>query len=678
MNKSYQEIVKKLHFDLHTPSSINNVGQDLNVDHYIEAIKTSGAESVTLFARCAYGFAYTKTDAACPHPNMQEDIFRKICSALRKNNIDVTAYIAACVLSDEEVEKKGLKNWLAYNSQGELYSHGKDKAIRNYVCPTSNYYYKSLLPYIVELAKNNDINAVWIDGLYHGLNEPCHCQRCKEKFMKDVPQANGDMTSMARFRWTSDMIYKFLDDVGKALKEINPKLSVGADVLGCIKWPIPITENNGFYTYDPQPSNLIVNAAMNLAATDWRGKTIDMNIQRMRSWQDFNCRAPQTLKAEAALCASMNSMLIAGDIVKPTDVQPDMESMKHIRAMFDYGETIYNKVKNVPSYADIAILLSVEQMRLNGGKWNLQTKFIEGAYQIVTENGYTSHILYDEDLKNNLAKYKILLIPEHFYIEKEAVLEIEKFVSAGGKLIVVGCIPGAVGKFERDDQANTNIFEKLCGVKLQGQLNEPISYIKIKDTIAQKYWNLDFIPEIGVFGQATLVSTTSASKQTGLYFPAPVYQIGARPIGELSEYSAITENKYGNGSVTYIALPLFTDYIKSNNFMEKRLIGGVLSQNITPYAKLTGCSNSQLIVSKNDKTLNVSVVVIQNNLNNEGLRVQDETGKIAGIKVLIKESRKINSVESVLDKVNVIQHENEILIEFPPTDIYNGVILNFK
>ncbi|ONI44422.1 hypothetical protein AN641_07130 [Candidatus Epulonipiscioides gigas] len=200
---------------------------------------------------------------------------------------------------------------------------------------------------------------------------------------------------MAHFRWTNNIIYKFLDDVGKALKEIDPRMTVGTDVVGCIKWPIPIPENVGFYTYDPQPVNLVVNATLNLAATAWRGQTIDMNIQRMRCWQDFNCRAPQTLKAEAALCASKNSMLIAGDIVTPVDITPNMEAIKHIRAMFDYGEKIYNKVKDIPSYADVAILLNVEQTRLNGGKWPLQTKFIEGAYQMVTENGLTAHILYD-------------------------------------------------------------------------------------------------------------------------------------------------------------------------------------------------------------------------------------------------------------------------------------------
>lgn len=677
MNKSYHEVVKKLHFDMHTPVNIENVGKNLDVDSYVAAIKASGAESVTLFARCAYGFAYTRTDIAFPHPNMEADVFKLICTALRKENIDVTAYIAACVLSDEEVAKKGLRDWLTYNEDGNLYNHGKDKAIKNYICPTSEYYYENLLPYIVELAKNNDINAVWIDGLYHGLNEPCYCDRCKKLFMEEVPQANADMTSMARFRWSNNIIYRFLDDVGKELMEINPKISVGADVVGCIKWPIPISKNTGFYTYDPQPPNLVVSAAMNLAGTAWRGKTIDMNIQRMRSWQDFNCRAPQTLKAEAALCASMNSMLIAGDIVKPIDIQPDMESMKHIRAMFDYGEAIYHKVKNVPSYADVAILLSVEQMRLNGGRWALQTKFIEGAYQMVTENGLTSHILYDADLKEHLAGYRVLLVAEHAYIEKSAAAEIEKFVAAGGNLVVVGTIPGAVGEFERDDQADTAIFEKLCGVTSAGMLDEPIAYIKIKDTMAEKYWNLDFTPEIGVYGKATLAKATTAVVETPLYYPAPVYQIGARPIGKKSEYAGITKNKFGQGNVTYVSLPIALDYMKFGNFMEKRLLGEIIKANVDAYAQLTGCSNSILAVAKNTETVCVGVVVVQNNLNNEGMRVADGTGKIAEIKVTIKDARPIKAIESVLDEVNVAQENGVITIALPPTDIYNGVILKF-
>ncbi|ONI44423.1 hypothetical protein AN641_07135 [Candidatus Epulonipiscioides gigas] len=110
MNKSYHQVIKKLHFDMHTPSHIKDVGKDLDINAYVEAIKLSGAESVTLFVRCAYGFAYAQTKIAFPHPNMNEDIFAKICSALRKENIDVTAYIAACVLSDEELAQKNLYN----------------------------------------------------------------------------------------------------------------------------------------------------------------------------------------------------------------------------------------------------------------------------------------------------------------------------------------------------------------------------------------------------------------------------------------------------------------------------------------------------------------------------------------------------------------------------------------
>lgn len=73
----------------------------------------------------------------------------------------------------------------------------------------------------------------------------------------------------------------------------------------------------------------------------------------------------------------------------------------------------------------------------------------------------------------------------------------------------------------------------------------------------------------------------------------------------------------------------------------------------------------------------MGVVVVQNNLNNEGMRVADGTGKIAEIKVTIKDARPIKAIESVLDEVNVAQENGVITIALPPTDIYNGVILKF-
>ena len=59
MDKTYHQVLKKLHFDMHTPKEILNVGEFLNIDEYINSIKISGAESVTLFARCGYAHTYS-------------------------------------------------------------------------------------------------------------------------------------------------------------------------------------------------------------------------------------------------------------------------------------------------------------------------------------------------------------------------------------------------------------------------------------------------------------------------------------------------------------------------------------------------------------------------------------------------------------------------------------------
>ncbi|ONI44421.1 hypothetical protein AN641_07125 [Candidatus Epulonipiscioides gigas] len=204
----------------------------------------------------------------------------------------------------------------------------------------------------------------------------------------------------------------------------------------------------------------------------------------------------------------------------------------------------------------------------------------------------------------------MLLIPDNSYVGKKAALEIEKFVCAGGRLIVTGALPISVDEFEKDSHpalTDDQLFKKLCGIKLHGILNEPISYLQLKNTLASEYWNLDFIPEIGVYGKATLVVENTAIKESPLYYPAPVYQIGARPLGEKSNYCGITKDMYEKGVVTYISLPIATDYMKFGNFMEKRLLCGIIDKNLEPYAKLTGCSNAQLIVAKDDTTICVGV-----------------------------------------------------------------------
>ncbi|MFI3213376.1 MAG: beta-galactosidase trimerization domain-containing protein [Eubacteriales bacterium] len=679
MDKTYQQVLKKLHFDMHTPEYIEDVGGELDVQRYVEGVKATGAQSVTLFARCAYDFTYFPTEIGFPHPNMvREDIFGELCSALRKEGIDVTAYMTASGLAEQAVVKHHREDWLAKSKEGEVYNLLGEPNAHVETCVTSPFYEEEMIPLMVECAKKYDINAIWIDGVYHALDMPCYCERCRSEFLKDVPQAKGKVDSAPFYRWKVDKVWDYLNKAALALEKVKPGCTTGADTLGCPHWSIPEPEQVGFITFDPPTPNLPVSISMNLAATAWRGKTLDMNIQRMRNWQDFNSRSNEMLMTEAAVCVSMNCMLIAGDLIRPKDINPNLESMKQIKTMFDFGEQIYHKVKDVPVHANIAILSSPEQIRGNGSKWPVNYDVIDSCYQMILSAGLCAHILFDDDLKENIHKYDCLIVPEQSYIGTHAAKAIKEYVEQGGHVIVTGMVPKAVDPYELDEMADSALMEEICGVKVEGFLEEPLSYIKTTEGEAIEYWNEDYHPEIAIGGKAQLTAVTTAKVEAYLYAPAQAYQIGARPIGEKTSAPAISVNQMGKGKVTFVSQPICKDYDVLGNFLGKRILQGIIRKNTAPYGILSGASNAQLVIAKNEDTVCVSTIVFHNDLRAKTTRVADQVGKIADLVVTLEETRTPKSVTSVLgNPVDVVAKNGKITISFSPVKIYAGVVLQF-
>ena len=51
----YREVTRKIHFDMHTPGHVENVGGDFDPQTFARAVKETGAEAVSYFSRCTYG-----------------------------------------------------------------------------------------------------------------------------------------------------------------------------------------------------------------------------------------------------------------------------------------------------------------------------------------------------------------------------------------------------------------------------------------------------------------------------------------------------------------------------------------------------------------------------------------------------------------------------------------------
>ena len=682
MFRSYTETLKKMHFDMHTPKAVNNVGEWLDVKEFVKLIKLSKTQSVTWFAHCAYGASYYPSKYLIPHKSLKRDIFKEVSQALKKEGIDTTAYFACCFFSIDAFKKYPYEDWISKDESGKnrVLQRGEDMGFDP--CITAGFLTDVLQNAILECATNYDINGVWLDGLYHYINRPCHCERCKAKFAKDTGGAKFE--GRALNRWVTDQIWQFMNSTALKLKEIDERLTISCDTIGCLRWSIAVPEHAGFITYDPQTDNSSFNFALELAATCWRGKACDMNIERMNRWNDYNCRSQETMYTDVAVCAAMNCLFVTGDIISSSLLKPYDYSMKLIANTYDFGEKIYEKVKNIPSYSDIAILSSPEDSRVaiekdaSEGTWKVDIKKQAAIYQMVLLAGFNAHIIYDDDVEKVSQKYQTIILPELEYIGKHAIKALEEFVQKGGNLIVIGDIPKALDVFDEDSKGDRSLAEKMCGLKFKEYEDVKLSYLYPIDTQAEKYFNNTLITPFYVKGKPSLVETTTANVETYTYAHAQSYQFGSLPFGDITNNPAITRNNYGKGSVTFVAQHILTYYKESGNHLCKKLMEGLICENTNAYARLSGATNAQLVTAKDENKLAVSVIIHHGDFRTSAPRVCDNVGFMANIKVRLNEKRIPKSVKSVLgDEIKYTCDKDGILLEFQPIQIYSGVVLEF-
>ncbi|MBM3211136.1 hypothetical protein FJZ33_02885 [Candidatus Poribacteria bacterium] len=90
----YKSTIRKIHFDMHTPESVENVGEDFDPQAFAKSVKDAGAEAICFFARCAYGWSYYPTTVGLPHPHLKRDVFGEGAKAMKEEGLRVIAYTA--------------------------------------------------------------------------------------------------------------------------------------------------------------------------------------------------------------------------------------------------------------------------------------------------------------------------------------------------------------------------------------------------------------------------------------------------------------------------------------------------------------------------------------------------------------------------------------------------------
>lgn len=554
----YSQSLRKIHFDMHTPGNIPDIGKDFDPDRFARELKSAGFDAVGFFAKCGYGWSYYPTKIGMMHPGLNYDLFGKGVAAMKKQNLKVIAYYGLAAAPAIVAERH--PEWRLVSDSPSALPRENGGGI---FCLFTPFLEDYTLPQLEEVASNYDIDGLFLDNLPNLAATKCSCSVClaarKAAGFENLKTAD----EQAYYQWQLKRVERRCALVFDTLYRTHPNLLVGINYMSASRHGISFTppEHTGFLTADiVNPGDVFLYSDYELAGWTWRNIPADcMQMRMLTNWKDWTVRSLGSRRSEAALALARGSTYFIGDLLLPQSLTLDPEIMSLHRQANDFLKE-RESLLGARSSAEVAVLHD---------SWvcNSEPKKQEyglAAFTALMDDGQTAHVLRDHDLTKYLSNYRTLVISHCPALDEQAVAALERFVEGGGSLIFSGPVPAKNGA----------AFSKLLGVSFQGIHKSDTSYLFVTNLpfSAALRSKMHALPPVVCQSPVRCAMPDGAQMLCPLTSSGFISERGLRPPDTVTDHVGISLNHFGRGQAMYCSLPLAQEYWQRGNLEAKYLL----------------------------------------------------------------------------------------------------------
>jgi len=542
----YASVYNKIHFDMHAPAEVHNVGRDFDANEFVAMLVKAGVEAVCFFAKCGYGWSYYPTKIGHQHPSLKRDLLGEVVEACHDKDIRVIAYYH---LMGAEWAVREHPEWLYLTKDGTVIK-------TNELCWNTPAVDELIIPQLLEIVTEYPVDGLWLDA---PMRYPCYSSSCLDAYRRaggEIQQHSEEDYWRYWLWWRKNVRNPVIDLL---IKEIH---SARADILICINGE----SSNVDYPSTTRPDIDYLSADTPLLCGDlnaWitRGLPFDVMTTRMiGGWGDGATKPVATIEQEVAHILANGGRLFLADHPYYESAMPDPEVMKIIGEAFAFARKIEPWIKDAEPVPYVAIL---DSSLSRNPRCLTDYSHIAGAYVALLQEGIYTHILHEDQIESLLPKYQVLVMPEQICLSSKTVEAIRRFVYMGGGLVAIGGT-AMIDNWEETPRASK--LSDVLGVSLNGFLDKETSYFRLSSEwseVLRMYG--DALPPIQVRGIPARASITTAQKISSIIFPNPFGQpwfwSGSR---EETEFVALSINEYGKGTVVFVAPPITRDFFEGN------------------------------------------------------------------------------------------------------------------
>lgn len=441
MNSTKKFPLMQTHLDFHTSPDIENIGVNFSKENFQAALRTGNLDSITVFAKCHHSMCYYPTNVGVMHPHLDFDLTGAMIDAAHEIGVRAPVYITA---GWSHYDAQMHPEWHAVNKQ-EYQSGTKDITLpEDKTQPKPHVQWQVLClndgngytKHIYEITEEICKRYTQLDGLFYdicAIGPACYCKSCLDGMKQMGLDAENDDDAKKYFRLKRQAFFK---KCGEILHKYHPDATIFFN--GCAS------------QYAPQYHAYQSHFEMEDLPTAWggydklplRAKYFEKNGKGLigmtgkfhLDWGEFGgFKSKEALKFEAATMALYGAGISVGDHMHP-DGEMEMQTYENIGFACRYLESIAPYCYDGKYVTNIGIYIT-EARDAN-----------EGLSNILLENQLDYGLVRDNDFE----KFDTVIFPGKCILDDEALAALEKYISNGGKVVLMADALLKNGKFQLD------------------------------------------------------------------------------------------------------------------------------------------------------------------------------------------------------------------------------------
>jgi len=602
----HDQVFFGLHFDLHATDQDTELGKDLTEEHLIEQLQKIKPDFVQCDCKGHPGYTSYPTKVGAPSPGIVKDAVRMWRDATRQLGIPLGMHYSG--VWDAAALKKhpewGRVN--AVSSQLNTWPKqetGTDNRDLKMTCPKSDYTDMYMIPQLLEIIDNYDVDGFWVDG-ENWASAPCYCELCREGFNAKVGRPVDAPETPDQPLWTEWLAYSrenFVDHVrryGDAIHARKPGCTVCSNWMYTVRQPEPIDAPIDYISGDFSWIWSAEKATVEARFMDSRNISWDLMAWAFSShgkMQDWVFKTADALCQEAGVVMACGGAFMIYDTPNRSGTLVDWH-MNELAKVAAFCRARQPYCQNTTAVPQIVLLHSPDHYYAhNSPLFNLShaTDPIEGALHALLENNYAVEIRNTEDLFSRLESYPMVVISEQDNLRPELIPQLIAYVNQGGHLIVCG-------------NSQTAQFDEWLGVSELGSEASPDAQAESAGDQAKSLYIPYDKGAVVAMGDWRLVKPVDA--MTRVIEPLLL----TRDTGSFSRPSgacAATVRTVGKGCLAGIYGPAFSTYAYSHYPAVRNFIGKVLNEMATPrLLRVDAPARIQVSLREQDNHLMINLV----------------------------------------------------------------------